>query len=99
MNKNLAYEIRREEIREPREILCRVERGKQYKLLAGIYGELMLPDEFVPEELRRPPGKDYWDYFFADVAADLDSGTVTQFQFKEYLKRATPEEIAQIPGI
>ncbi len=93
------FEERREKAKSPLDALLYVTERNPYKL-ATIFGKLELPDMLVPEEFRTSPGDDYHaDLVFATFTADLNTGTITSFTFKEYLRRATPEELASVPGL
>lgn len=94
--------MKREEAANPHELACNIICRKPYQL-ETIYGELHLPEELVPPQLRNSPGEDYHgDFLFAQVSADLDSecsGRITSFVFDSYLRKATAEELAQVPTL
>ncbi|MFC1697751.1 hypothetical protein ACFL1H_05435 [Nanoarchaeota archaeon] len=96
----LFFEQQRDQAKDLKEdTWLRITQKSPYKL-SYTYGEVTLPSELVPEELNIIPGDDYRnDWIRADVAADLDTMTITEFNFITYVKHSTQEEIDAIPGI
>ena len=83
----------------PQEVCLEITRKDPFRL-SSYFGEIDLPDHMVPQELRKSPGKGYHkNHLYALVTADLSNKLFTSFEFRGYMKEATPEEIAQIPGI
>ena len=100
----LHFETWREYARKPTEVSCKIHRDP-YILRTGIYGDLILPDELVPDELKELPGEDYYKNMIrAQITADLVtcdhedniSGVVTSFIFERYFKIMTEEELEQL---
>ncbi|MBI4141129.1 hypothetical protein HY485_04805 [Candidatus Woesearchaeota archaeon] len=94
-----AFELKRYGAKTLQKLCCTIIQKNPF-ILRTAFGELELPDCLVPKELKQPVGVDYHaDILFADVAANLDTGTITQFSFKDYLKKASSEELAKIPTL
>jgi hypothetical protein len=97
--KKYAKELRQKEANQPQELTLTVANRSPYQF-HSVYGTLTLDEKLVPAELRQNPGERYHsDTLFAIITADLDLNKITSFQFKGYLRKATPEEIASIPTL
>ncbi|MEK6863738.1 MAG: hypothetical protein AABX27_00425 [Nanoarchaeota archaeon] len=92
------FEVLREEAKTPQELVCEVT-GRSPYIVQTRYGELAIPDELVPQEIKAPLADVYDDIVFADVSADLDKMAVTYFRFNRFLEKGSDEELDNVEGI
>jgi hypothetical protein len=88
-----GHEKIKEEASRPHEELCTIV-SRNPCLLMTSYGEIKVPDDMVPQEVKRVPDESYFeDTFYADMRLDLDNNKATSVNFKGYLKKMTQEEL------
>ncbi len=94
------FQLRSEEASMTQDIYAKIIRRCPDYVLETRYGELKLPKNLVPNEIKLAPKKGvYPNMLFATITADLEKMAITSFEFKEYLRMFTKSDKDKIKSL